>query len=79
MLEHQSRIRLKVAEAPLVEHFLSAGHKEDDFFHTVLHVGRSKGKDLLTELLKTEVYWIHRLGTISPAGMNISLDLSCYL
>lgn len=62
-----------------MDHFLTAGHQEYKFMHTVLYMGMSKGRDLQLELLKMEAYCIHHLGTISPSGMNISLDLSCYL
>lgn len=41
LLEHQSRLRLKTPEVPLVEHFTRKGHREQEFSHTVLHVGRS--------------------------------------
>lgn len=63
----------------MVEHFCSVGHKEEEFSHTVLYVGKLKGKELQNELLRSEKYWIHCLGMTKPAGMNVSLDLSCYL
>lgn len=56
LLEHQSRIRLEVTEAPMVEHFLTSGHKEDEFSHTVLNVGKMKGQELEKELLRSKAY-----------------------
>lgn len=55
LLEHRSRIRLKVYEAPMVEHFLSAGHREDEFGHTVLYVGKLKGKRATKRTLEISV------------------------
>lgn len=79
LLEHQSRLRLKILEAPLVEHFVRMGHGESDFVHTVLYVGREHGEALENELLRTETYWINYLKCISPQGMNMNVDFSCFL
>lgn len=79
LLEHQSRLRLKTQDAPLVDHFTVAQHSECDFKHTVLHVGKKQGHALELELLRSEAFWINLLSTISPSGMNINNDLSCFL
>lgn len=79
LLEHQSRLRLKTPEAPLVEHFSKKGHGEQDFFHTVLHVGKGQGQALENELLRTETFWINYLNCVSPFGMNVNIDFSCFL
>lgn len=57
ILQHQSHIRLKVEEVLLVEHFLRAGHKENEFTFTVLHVGKSGGQELRMKFLKKEEFW----------------------
>lgn len=79
LLEHQSRIRLKTPEAPLVEHFLTKGHREDAFKCTVLHVGKSSSDHIHTELLRSDAYWAKRLDTLVPVGLNNNIDLSCFL
>lgn len=78
-MEHQSRLRLKSPEAPLVDHFNIARHTEQDFKHTVLYVGKNQGQALEIELLRSEAYWIDFLNTTIPKGMNINNDLSCFL
>lgn len=79
LLEHQSCLRLKTLEAPLVDHFILAKHSEQDFKHTVLYVGKKHGQALGTELLRSEAFWINSLNTISPLGMNMNNNLSCFL
>lgn len=75
----RTRLRLKTKDAPLMEHFLVVGHKEEEFIHTVLHMGTSRGKDLQSELLKSEAYWIHHLGTtvFTPGAPPSSLPVTC--
>lgn len=79
LLEHQSHLRLRIPEAPLVDHFNFAQHSEHDLRHTVLYVGQKQGDSLENEPLRSEAFWIFFLNTTIPDGMNVSNDLSCYL
>lgn len=63
----------------MVEHFLQKGHKEDEFMCSVLHVGRGTGDNLQTDLLRNEAFWTQKLGTMTPAGLNLNLDFSSFL
>lgn len=54
-------------------------HHEDEFMCMVLHVGKGSGDKLQMELLRSEAFWMQKLGTVAPAGLNMCLDLSCFL
>lgn len=82
ILEHKSKIKHAHLDAPLVDHFVSKGHRYDDFKFVVLEVIKTNKydrKDIRKVLLKREAFWIYRLNTIHPHGLNASLDLSCFL
>lgn len=79
ILEHHSRIHLKVEKVPLLGHFLQAKNKEDDSTFTVLHVVRLGEGDPQQELLRNEMYWTFRINYLMPMGLNVNLDLSSYL
>lgn len=78
--EHISRIKQQVLEAPLVNHFISAKHEPTDFRVVVLEtIQPAVYRDCLRLLLQRESFWIFRLGTLSPEGLNIDLDLSAFI
>lgn len=78
--EHKSRIRNKVLEAPMVSHFVNARHMDTDFSFWFLEQTTSRpGLDIQRQLLQWEAYWIFKLNTVKPHGLNVSQDLSCFL
>lgn len=80
ILEHISRIKNQVAEAPLVHHFTTEQHGSSDFTICVLEtVQPSLNHDTKRVLLQKESYWIHRLNTLDPYGLNNELELSMFL
>lgn len=81
IIEHRSRIRNLVAEAPLVQH-TEAGHAYDAFKFLVLEIityNTDEGGDPLIKLAQREIYWIYRLRTLQPKGLNTNVDFSSYL
>lgn len=80
--EHVSRIRNNVLEAPLVQHFKTVGHSETDFSCVVLETINpwvDQHKDHYRELLRRESYWIFRLKSLTPNGLNLEIDYSIFL
>lgn len=62
-----------------MEHYISMNHREDEFLFTVLYTDTFEGPLLDLELCKSEAYWISRLDMIQPRGLNLMMDLSCFL
>lgn len=66
----------------MVQHFLEKGHFPDGFRFLVLEIIThitDKGGDILLKLAQQETYWIHRLNTLDPHGLNTNIDFSVYL
>lgn len=80
VLEHISRVRNRVTKAPLTHHFLTYQHECTDLRVSVLEVIKKQVfADKHKNLLRREAWWIYRLGTLQPEGLNNELDLSVYL
>lgn len=75
---HRYTIRKQRLDLPLSKHFSEMKHTEWDLrFMIVDHVPRpKKGGDRLMLLLKKELYWIHRLRTLKPYGLNVEFKIS---
>lgn len=71
LIEHKSCIRTKKLTAPLVNHFVKKGHKQEDFTWTILEklTPPRRGGDFGKMLLKREQLWIFRLNT-EKNGLN---------
>lgn len=82
MCEHRSRIKNKVPDAPMVQHFEDKNHNPEDFKSLVLEkvsLYREQGGDIHKKLAQRETFWIHRLQTLQPKGLNTHLDFSAFL
>lgn len=80
--EHQSRIKHSVLKAPLVQHFWDKNHKFNYFNFVVLEKGSMQPcehKDLYRLLLQQETFWISKLNTVMPNGLNLEVDYSVFL
>ena len=69
-------------EAPLTEHWLLSNHDIESlrfFGLTQIKPEKMNQKDSLQMLLQKEAYYIFKLKTLHPNGLNNSFDLSCYL
>lgn len=69
-------------EAPLVQHFLEVKCSPEDFklVELVKIVQRSDNRiDLHKLLLQQEMFWIFRLKTLVPKGLNVEIDYSEFL
>lgn len=38
-----------------------------------------RGSDIVQIISREETLWIHRLKTLTPGGLNIEIDLKCFL
>ena len=71
--EHRSRIRNKVLEAPLVEHYIRQKHTEDDFVFFIIwkpKIDLYNRRNIEKLLLQQEARYIHLFETMSPKGLN---------
>lgn len=70
--EHKSRIQLGCGAAPMVSHFQELSHNCDRFTFLILEKAfahKYNRMDISTLLLQ-ETFWIHRLKTFVPHGLN---------
>lgn len=80
VLGHVARIRNRVMEAPLTTHFIDKQHEPGSLRFFVLEmIGQTKGKDRTRLLHQRELFWIHCLNMMYPAGLNKRIDYSCFL
>lgn len=77
--EHCSKIKHKIMAAPLVAHFVEAGHD----FHFCVTAKLKKTPycqiDLGRTLLHMETFWIHTLNTITPKGLSQPINFTGFL
>lgn len=76
--QHRSTIRLKQPGLPVSRHFLEKGHQDSDLRFMVLEEDR-RGGDRILRLKQREVWWINRLRSLYPDGMNRDYDLYLFL
>ncbi len=79
--EHRSTIRCKNMNYPLAVHFLDFNHPITSLRYTGIMKISSlrRGGDLDQILFKKEAFWIHKLKMLTPYGLNVDFDLSCFL
>lgn len=79
--EHRSRIRSGVLDAPIVQHLVDKNHISDSFKFIVLEIIAQiddKQGDIHVKLVQQDLYWIYKLCTMYPYGLNPSIDfLAC--
>ena len=71
IIQHRSRIRCQIANAPLVAHFVTLNHTADDIIWQVIEVVKlpPRGGSLSALLLRVECKWITKCGSIDR-GLN---------
>ncbi|XP_062826329.1 uncharacterized protein LOC134296130 [Anolis carolinensis] len=80
IIEHRSKIRNHVRESILYKHFCDLQHSPESFkYHILEVVSQSKHMDFNNKLLQRETYWIFRLRTEHPQGLNEQNSYSCYI
>nr|XP_028578457.1 uncharacterized protein LOC114593837 [Podarcis muralis] len=80
--EHRSRIRNRVLEAPMVEHYIQQKHTEDDFVFFIIwkpKVDLYTRRNIDRLLLQQEARYIHLFETMSPKGLNEHQDYNSFL
>lgn len=66
----------------MVQHFTELRHAFDAFQFAVLEIispNLDEGGDPILKLTQRETFWIHRLCTLQPRGLNTYLDFAPYL
>lgn len=80
--EHVNRIKKGYKHHGLSNHF-RLFHNRDPSLLTFCGIDRVEdhwqGSDLKRAISQNETQWIHRLHTLHPRGLNIELDLNCFL
>lgn len=69
-------------EAPLVQPCVTENHHFNEFHCVVLEVlnaHKDEHSDLCKRLLQREIFWITRLKTLNPLGLNQGIDYSVFL
>lgn len=68
-------------EAPMINHFLNKKHLPHEFQVTVfeqIRTSKYNKASLIKRLLQRECYWIYRLGTLTPNGLNNDIEFGCF-
>ena len=81
ILEHRSRIKNGVMEAPMVSHFKDMGHSHNDLCYVILKRFQSHPFNRINvekSLLQMEAFVIYKFKTIGAMGLNTELELNSY-
>lgn len=82
IMEHKSRIKNKIPEAPLVEHFIQAGHALEELRFFAFFKSKSHPYNIVDVpkcLQQLEATWIFKMNSLEPHGLNQELDLSVFI
>lgn len=76
--QHRYTIRKKRLDLPLSKHCVEKGHSEWDIrCMAVDHIpSLNRGGDRQTKLLKKELEWIFKVGSLRPKGLNVDFKVT---
>lgn len=76
--KHKSTIRTNNLLLPIPFHFHKQGHTVAQLKFQVLEqvFPNRRGGDIKALLLKREAFWIHKLGTLDPKGLNRDYEIA---
>ncbi|OCT55209.1 hypothetical protein XELAEV_18003862mg [Xenopus laevis] len=79
--QHRSSINLGNTMLPVSKHFIEKGHTADQLKFMILETipPLKRGGDRELRLKKREVWWINKLKSLHPTGLNKDYDLFLYL
>ncbi|XP_035254901.1 uncharacterized protein LOC118217183, partial [Anguilla anguilla] len=79
--EHRSNIRTRDVRSPVAAHFMQVNHNVSSLQYIGMEKVRvpRRGGNINRLLLQTECYWIYRLNTLSPKGLNEEFDIRPFL
>lgn len=68
-------------DAPMVQHFVDKQYDSYSFKFIVLDIKQveDKGGNIYKKLAQQELFWIFKLHTQQPSGLNTHLDFLVYL
>lgn len=70
----------KFGETTVARHFLEYKHNVSEIkWQIVEQIEVRAHTDMGLQLLRRESYWINKLGTLAPQGMNENLNLNVFL
>lgn len=74
--EHNNNIRLAKVRNPVAAHFVEMRHQVAQLTFLILEVVEkpNRGGNRLRNLNQREAWWIYRLDTLAPKGMNEELN-----
>lgn len=64
---------------PMVQHYVDHNHNMDNLKFTILEIIKTDKLNNDKILLQRECFWIHYLNPLTPNGLNLNNDLSCFL
>ncbi|OCT84259.1 hypothetical protein XELAEV_18022408mg [Xenopus laevis] len=80
--EHINNIRKGVSTHSVSAHFKSH-HNSDPSLLTFTGITKKmthwRGSNIINQISREETFWIHKLKTLTPKGLNIEIDLKCFL
>lgn len=80
ILEHVNRIRNSIMEAPLTQHFTEKGHDPLSLrFCVIEQIQSTTDKDRVRLLHQRETFWIHKLNSVQPSGLNEKIEFGYFL
>lgn len=78
--EHKSRIRNNITSSSLAKHWNAHSHRIAQLKFQIVEVVKvTPGVDTNKRLLQREAFWMKRLGTLHPQGLNDRFEMSCFL
>ncbi|CAJ0947766.1 unnamed protein product [Ranitomeya imitator] len=79
--KHKSTIRSNNLLLPVPHHYSSQGHTISQLKYQVIDSipPQRRGGDRVALLKKREAFWIHKLNTLTPKGLNRDYDLLAFI
>ncbi|OCT82299.1 hypothetical protein XELAEV_18024820mg [Xenopus laevis] len=76
--EHKSAIKCKRMDQPVAKYFTELGHTVSQLKFQILDAvpKLKRGGNRVKKLLYKEAWWIRKLDTLAPNGLNLEYDLS---
>ena len=80
--EHIANIRNGFEEHSVSKHYLlvhNCNPKDTVFLGIDKFTAHWRGSDLVRSISRSEMAWIHKIKCYTPYGLNIEVDVNCFL